>query len=1593
MNLRRDAELASRYLIKAPLGRGGLATVYRAEDLLTKHEVALKVVDLVDQASIEAFRREFSTLTRLFHPRLVRVHDFGRTQFEKEAVYFYASTFIRGSTLDRFAQGKTGEEVLPGFVDGLLALRYLHRAGLRHGDFKPQNLLIDGKGRGTLIDLGCAGAPRRGTISGTFGYLAPELFEDLRPDHRADLFAVGRTMEQLAELGISFCIDDGLSKRLTAENPGDRPSDIDEVLAALGVDPSDEIEAPLESPLVGRERELVKVVDLCERLRAGKPGPRTLWFHGPHGVGRSRLLREAKWKAQLRLRVVEGDARDPRALSELLSRALGGGVVPSGRILVLEARQRLRDLGAPVLLILDDAHLLGEEQQEQLAALVRILDETDPIALLCTSLELDKWEQPSVEAHEIAGLSETAVRHWIGDRLPSRRLPELMRVTGGFPGELHQLLNLIRSGAEELQPLAGAADLDGRRPLELARLAPDERALLGQFVACDGVLGPEFLEEKTDLSPDPTILGRLASKGWIVPEGSGFRLARLGDVGRLERLLDREMLSEIHRRIAARPGLTSTHAKIYHLVQGGLIDEAILLLEENWELVKKEAKTARRAIDVLVENRKTPKLLLYAAEIHELAGDPRRGLTIIDEARTKEGTRAQESDLELRAGSCHLKLGDSASALVHLSRAREAAASRESCAHIAHLECHAMNQTGDYREAIELAERALEWSTEERITARLLEDLGVAESYLGRTEDARRHLVEAEGLVSNFAEPRDRVRVLSYRAILEFRVGKLRAAGELYRRALSIAEEEGLADQIASCALNLGTISHRRAEWGDALASYARGLTIARVVGRLRAEVALRFNLAQIHCDVGLRERARQHLDQARRLAESGKLTFFVAACEMLAGEIALWSADRTGAEHSLSRAKELLAEHGTEREVADSMIHLVELALLEGEWGKASVRIRDVEELVERIGADDLRCRISMLAGRLALAEHETARALTLLEEARRGAERGDEQDLLAEIESWLAVACEEQGASHAARRHGQCALELWDRAAASLDSHLRDAFWAHPRRAHLPRVEAPRAEPVGIGTSSREKKLERLLEINSRLNSSLRTKEVLEYTMDAAVELTGAERGFLILAPDPDKGRGRLKVAVARNLDRERIGRSSMKYSRSIAEGVMRTGEPLLSAEALSDERLDSARSVQAMKLKSVLSVPIRAREGTLGALYVDNRFERGLFVQEDLDVLLGFADQVGIALTNARLLDRLEARTRELEVERRKISRSLEERSREVDRLTERVRLTEEALSGRRFRGILGRSRAMQSLFAVLEKVTDSTLTVLIQGESGTGKELVARAIHDEGPRKDSPFVTVNCAALPETLLESVLFGHKKGAFTGADQDRDGLFVHAGEGTLFLDEIGEIPLQMQAKLLRAIQEREVQPLGSTESLSVAARIICATNRRLSEEVEARRFREDLYYRLAVVVLEVPPLRERLEDLPELSQHILVRLSRELDRPLASLTQGALRRLLSFDFPGNVRQLENLLSQARIFCSEDTIREEDIQLPARAKRTKKKNYKGFQAREAAEIAAALQATRWNVTEVSRMLGIPRTSLYRKLDQYGLTRRRPPEK
>ncbi|ACE83891.1 sigma-54-dependent transcriptional regulator [Cellvibrio japonicus] len=330
------------------------------------------------------------------------------------------------------------------------------------------------------------------------------------------------------------------------------------------------------------------------------------------------------------------------------------------------------------------------------------------------------------------------------------------------------------------------------------------------------------------------------------------------------------------------------------------------------------------------------------------------------------------------------------------------------------------------------------------------------------------------------------------------------------------------------------------------------------------------------------------------------------------------------------------------------------------------------------------------------------------------------------------------------------------------------------------------------------------------------------------------------------------------------------------------------------------------------------------------------------------------------------------------------------------------------------IIGHSKAIQDLIRSIQKLARSQAPVYISGESGSGKELVARSIHDLGPRSSKPFIAVNCGAIPRELMESEFFGHKKGSFTGAHQDKTGLFQAAEGGTLFFDEVADLPIDMQVKLLRAIQEKSVRPIGAAEEITTDVRILCATHKNLEKEVAEGRFRQDLFYRLNVIQLAVAPLRDRKEDIPLLTQHLLQKLATEIGLPTPHLSPAAQKRLEEYHFPGNVRELENVLERAFTLCDSDTIEAEDLQLRGSTNSIRpvieagqlpgsqtpaRNNTVDYPARcaeypsldeylqdvEKEILCSALEQARWNKTLAAKHLGISFRSLRYRLQKLGL--------
>lgn len=343
----------------------------------------------------------------------------------------------------------------------------------------------------------------------------------------------------------------------------------------------------------------------------------------------------------------------------------------------------------------------------------------------------------------------------------------------------------------------------------------------------------------------------------------------------------------------------------------------------------------------------------------------------------------------------------------------------------------------------------------------------------------------------------------------------------------------------------------------------------------------------------------------------------------------------------------------------------------------------------------------------------------------------------------------------------------------------------------------------------------------------------------------------------------------------------------------------------------------------------------------------------------------------------------------VKTEELVRVTERAVREVALRREIDRLRREVHKEYSFHQILGKSKPMREVFDLIRRVAGSVTNVLITGESGTGKELVAKAIHFNSDRRDAPFVPVNCAAIPEALLESELFGHLKGAFTDAKTDKRGLFEEAQKGSLFLDEISELPLMLQAKILRAIQEREIRRVGATRSAPVDVRIIAATNLCLSEEVKAKRFREDLYYRLNVIELHMPPLRERRDDIPMLADAFLRKCVEANHKPVGGITETALALMVDYAWPGNVRELENVIERAVTLARGDKIVPEDLPVVVQGSRGDRRvideaveQTLSLEEVEKAYILRILDKTGGNKYQAAQILGIDRKTLYRKLGE-----------
>jgi Nif-specific regulatory protein len=478
-------------------------------------------------------------------------------------------------------------------------------------------------------------------------------------------------------------------------------------------------------------------------------------------------------------------------------------------------------------------------------------------------------------------------------------------------------------------------------------------------------------------------------------------------------------------------------------------------------------------------------------------------------------------------------------------------------------------------------------------------------------------------------------------------------------------------------------------------------------------------------------------------------------------------------------------------------------------------------------------------------------------------------------------------------------------------------------------------------------------LYEVTQRITSILDPVELLDQVLAIAMTHLDAERGFILFDDGTDEHN--VSVAAAKNFSSPDAP-GALAASSSVVKSVLTTGTPVLAFDALTDERFEASTSIIAQKILSIICLPLRSHDRIVGAVYLDSTRSRKAFTDESLKFLTVFCHVASIAIANAKEFAVLKNENR---------------------------RLRTAVAPAQLFTGLIGKSKRWLEALDVVNRVLDVDASVLITGESGTGKELIARAIHDNGPRKLCPFVAVNCSAIPEALMESELFGHMRGSFTGAHAEKKGLFEVADGGTLFLDEVGDLPVSLQAKVLRAFQEREIRKVGGVDSQKINVRILAATNKDLQAGIRAGTFREDLYFRLNVVSVHLPPLRDRKEDIPLLADYYFRKSCLTHKRDVQTIDASAMELLIANPWQGNVRELQNMIERAVVLCRGTVLVPEDLMMRQSDAQTLQKANMTLADFERHIIETTLQEMGGNRTRTAERLGVSLRWLQYRLKEW----------
>lgn len=1607
--------LEDRYQILGHLAQGSQYSVFRGFDTWQNIEVVLKQAH---HGEAESLIREYRLLWSIRHPNIIQTIDLIHT----EGKTFLVQSFASGEDFVSWAShNRSPIRICLGWAAALRSLDFLHGLGIIHRDIKPSHLRIGTGKIGNLpelrvIDFGLATSTPSAGMAGTLAFAAPEVLAGEPATPMSDLYSLGVVLfigllgyapfrewaYPVGELKLPDNFQHGiigdLLKDLLHPNPIQRPSMIT-IWESLEQIVGRSVRLSLEElkgdywptpPTIGR----VSVLNHIEQ---------TILQVKNHKCSRAICLTGGGKRAVIQGACVLGKIYGLKIISldQLLSLLKPGNMNPTEQTFLGQCIAKAVDTiiqqanHLPILLHFDGQASYGPLVFKTALQLIRLLlqnqtntgGDTDEeqtgegYLLICTD-ELSPSDSAPWEVIHLPPLdpaqTSTLLKVMLNVDENPEWVEEIYPMTGGDP---RLIVDLVRVQIEAGLPEQLALSIDRNVLIEhrWRSLSPIESGVLNVIVLSLRPIPLRVLKQviKNNIDALPSLM----KKGYITVEERGVFVPNLLLKQIIQKSIPDEISKEIHQQLSAAWSLEENSDPLamgHHLIGGGKVIEGVDLLMQNVSPLPDDLEHALKLLPP--EEEKVIAIQRYLAKFAQANGNLHQALHYIE---AMEKTHAEEASI-LR-GEILLNAGKPKEALEVLTKVKNS--SRLVRLFLA----QAYFYQGNYASALDQLRLGREIDDNDSLHAFQMDHLaGLSLIYLGNIIDGLALLKQTEKKLRQRNAPETLARVLNSQGIAHQRLGHIEMAIHSFKEALFWAKAIGDFKLSASTTINLGTLAQRQNNFVLSLQYFRKAARYA-FRGQINTTYATALcNEANLLLFFGDFEQAQIKFEEAERIAtESGALTL-VGHIRLFQAELCLLQGQRDRAAHFIQIAR---SHFDTANIPAQEALDIqeIKLAISRKEWSTA----QNISEklLAQMSWKNPDRFRVHVLLGNIwmHLNSSELNRALQELEFA------------VALMRNTNTI------------HHAWEAYALMAQAFHRMNHHDEAAFYANQfyvaldeirRKIPLPwRVRFDTREDVLLATEQvkQVKKAEstnvlgaeeyqRLLKINQELNRTVSLEHLFDQILEASIELTHAQRGFVLF-----KKNSELTIQASRNMENQTSSDEVEAFSRTIAQGVMEREQLILSANATEDIRFKEGLSIAELNIRSVLCVPLTIQGKVSGVLYLDHLVKNNVFELKHLHLLEAFADQAGIALETNRLLQESREQQKVLADINIHLENKVHQQSQEIQTISTILRAHEEEfIKQYNDAKIIGRSRVMRALFLKMEKIAPLDLPVHIYGESGTGKELVARTIHCTSSRKECPFVSVNCAAIPPHLLESEFFGHVKGAFTGAVRDRPGLFEIAGEGTLFLDEIGEMPLDMQSKLLRVLQDGSYQRVGDSVNRSSQCRIISASNKLLSELVEQKLFRQDLFYRINVFTLVIPPLRERREDIPLLIDYFL-----SIQKKPVCIAKKAIAALMEYDWPGNVRQLEHELQRSSVLC-DGCIDIHSLSIPIKIKsesmtsllEPRKERAKGLveaiRDYEQELIEIVLKETDYNVSLAAKRLQMNRSALHRKMRQLGIKRKEP---